>query len=139
MTNPSELSDSDYRAHWLKYHDTLDWSAFVDMTDVAIETLVAPPKGSFMERASAKHFQEPTNHGGLNSAHTRRQRYRDSIVADPFDISRVAALDNTATLNRTLGDFARAAWRAAIAPAATSVLGDSPSAARTSGRSQLPV
>ena len=122
MNVPTPLSDDDYRDHWLRYHETVDWSAFTDMTDVELDTLVAPPKGSFMERlgivcaksgqlvnngAQAKHFQETTRNGGLNSAHMRRQRYRDSLVANPFDITRTAAVDRTEKLHVTFGDVAR--------------------------------
>lgn len=91
-----DLPDDQYRAHWLAFHETVDWAAHRDMTTVPVtfdgpDALYRRNKGSFMERL------EPTVHCRPYAAHARRARRTGAWIPEEkvFEAALVPTLDRT--------------------------------------------
>jgi hypothetical protein len=92
-----DLPDDQYRAHWLAFHETVDWAAHRDMTSVPItfdgpDALYRRNKGSFMERL------EPDVHCRPYAGHARRARRTGAWIPEEkvFEAALVPTLDLTA-------------------------------------------
>ena len=116
-----DLPDDQYRAHWLAFHDSVDWAAHRDMTGVPItfegpDALYRRNKGSFMERL------EPGVHCRPYAAHARRARRTGAWIPEEkvFEASLVPTLDLTPA--RASLDFGRM-WRKLFAAPPSAPIG----------------
>lgn len=98
MNDPglADLPDDAYRAHWLAFHDQLDWSTHEDVTHQTItfdgpDALYRRNKGSFMERV------RPDVHCRPYAGHVRRAKRTGAWISDEklFEASLIPALDLT--------------------------------------------
>lgn len=91
-----DLPDDQYRAHWLAFHETVDWAVHRDMTAVRVtfdgpEALYRRNKGSFMERL------QPAVHCRPYAAHARRARRTGAWIPEEkvFEAALAPTLDLT--------------------------------------------
>lgn len=115
-----DLPDDQYRAHWLAFHEQVDWSAHEDVTAMPIRfdgpgALYRRNKGSFMERL------EPAVHCRPYAAHARHARRSGAWISEEkvFEASLAPALDLTPPVRRRskdLGAIFRRAFHFAPAP-----------------------
>jgi len=101
-----DLPDDQYRAHWLAFHDTIDWSAHQDVTAVAVtfdgpDALYRRNKGSFMEGV------RPAVHCRPYAGHARRAWRTGAWIPEEkvFEASLTPALDLTSSCRRSPIDF----------------------------------
>jgi hypothetical protein len=112
-----DLPDDQYRAHWLAFHEQVDWSAHQDVTAIPVtfegpEALYRRNKGSFMERL------EPAVHCRPYAAHARHARRSGAWISEEkiFEASLAPALDLMPPMRRRpidLGAVLRRYFRAA--------------------------
>jgi hypothetical protein len=103
-----DLPDDAYRAHWLAFHEQLDWSTHQDVTRVPI-TFVGPTalyrsnKGSFMD------LLRPEVHCRPYVGHLRRAKRTGAWISDDklFEAAHAPALDFTGGEQRALAGLGR--------------------------------
>ncbi len=106
-----DLPDDEYRAHWLAFHERVDWAAHQDVTAIPVtfdgpNALYRRNKGSFMERL------QPGVHCRPYVAHARHARRSGAWLSEEkvFETTLAPALDLTPALRcRPIG--VRAAFR----------------------------
>ena len=103
-----DLPDDAYRAHWLAFHEQLDWSKHQDMTRVPItcagpDALYRRNKGSFMENL------RPEVHCRPYTAHARRAKRSGAWVSDDslFELPLAPTLDFTPAQRGVQANVAR--------------------------------
>jgi len=89
-----DLPDDQYRAHWLAFHETIDWSKHEDVTAIPVtfdgpDALYRRNKGSFMEAL------QPAVHCRPYAGHARRARRTGAWIPEEkvFETSLIPAID----------------------------------------------